>query len=57
MRVTAKIRYNHTPVPATIERTGETTAEIIFDHPQRAITCGQAVVAYDNNFNDATKSS
>lgn len=47
-QVLAKIRYGHTPAPATVlpaVQGGEVT--VVFDVPQRAITAGQAVVIYD----------
>lgn len=49
MKVTAKIRYNDPGHPAIITQTGETTAEVIFDEPQRAITPGQSAVFYDDD--------
>lgn len=49
MKCTAKIRYNHTPQPATLKITGTDELEVHFDTPQAAITPGQAVVAYDND--------
>lgn len=48
IRVQAKIRYHHTPAPATLHATdGGASARIEFDAPQRAIAPGQAVVCYD----------
>jgi tRNA-specific 2-thiouridylase len=47
MRCQAKIRYNSTPVPATVTATGDDTLEVRFDQPQPAVTPGQAVVCYD----------
>lgn len=41
-----KIRYKHTPVPATVSARGD-GAEVRFDLPQSAVTPGQAVVFYD----------
>jgi len=46
LRVTAKIRHNHTPAPATVRALGEGAAEVVFDEAQRAITPGQSVVWY-----------
>ena len=46
LRVEARIRHNHTPAPATVRVTGDRTAEVVFDRPQRAITPGQSVVWY-----------
>ena len=49
MKCTAKIRYNHSPQPATLKITGPDEIEVRFDAPQPAITPGQAVVCYDND--------
>ncbi len=46
MRVEAKIRYRHTPAPATAVQTDDNTLVIQFDAPQRAVTRGQAAVLY-----------
>lgn len=46
-RVEAKIRYRHVQQPATAWQTEDGTLHVEFDEPQRAITCGQAVVLYD----------
>jgi tRNA-specific 2-thiouridylase len=46
LRVTARIRHNHTPAPATVRALGDGGAEVRFDEPQRAITPGQSVVWY-----------
>lgn len=43
---TAKIRYNHTPQPATMTWDGDDRLDIRFDDPQSAVTPGQAVVCY-----------
>ena len=43
---TAKIRYNHTPQPATLRWDGGDRLDICFESPQSAITPGQAVVCY-----------
>ena len=45
-RAMVKIRHRHQPSLATIEPIGETSARVIFDEPQRAITPGQAAVCY-----------
>ncbi|HJZ64592.1 MAG TPA: tRNA 2-thiouridine(34) synthase MnmA [Candidatus Acidoferrum sp.] len=44
-----KIRHKHEPAAATIEATGENSARITFDVPQRAVTPGQAAVFYDGD--------
>ena len=48
MRVTAKIRYAHSPQPAYVWQTDNNTLHIEFDNNQRAITPGQAVVLYND---------
>ena len=49
VRVQAKIRYRHPAQPATAGMTPDGTLHVEFDEPQRAITCGQAVVLYDGD--------
>ncbi len=49
MRVLAKVRYRHTPQPATVYPQDGGFARVEFDTPQRAITTGQAVVLYDGD--------
>ena len=44
--VMAKVRYRHTPQPATVYPEENGFARVEFDEPQRAITTGQAVVLY-----------
>ena len=48
-RLQAKIRYRHKPASATVIRTSSNTLSVIFDEPQRAITCGQSLVLYDGD--------
>jgi tRNA-specific 2-thiouridylase len=48
-RVTAKIRHNHVPAPATVCALDGGRAEVVFDEPQRAITPGQSVVWYQGD--------
>ena len=45
----AKIRYNHTPQPATATLIGDGELRVDFEQPQSAITPGQAVVLYDGD--------
>ena len=45
----AKIRYRMKEQPCTITKTGETSAKIVFDEPQRAATPGQSAVFYDGD--------
>jgi tRNA-uridine 2-sulfurtransferase len=46
LRVTARIRHNQDPAPATVRALEGGRAEVIFDLPQRAITPGQSCVWY-----------
>ena len=48
VRVTAKIRYRHLEQPASAWMEGD-ILHVKFDQPQRAITCGQAVVLYQGD--------
>ena len=47
--LTAKARYSASDAPARVLLTGEGTAEVTFDEPQRAPTPGQSVVLYDGD--------
>lgn len=47
--VKARIRYNQKEETATVTITGEDTAHVEFENPQRAIAKGQAVVFYDGD--------
>jgi tRNA-uridine 2-sulfurtransferase len=49
LRAQVKIRHKHEPAAATIEALPGLRARITFDAPQRAITPGQAAVAYDGD--------
>ena len=49
MRVQAKIRYGQQAQPATVFPDADGRAVVEFDHPQRAIAAGQAVVLYDGD--------
>jgi tRNA-specific 2-thiouridylase len=46
LRVTARIRHNQRPAPATVRPLAGARAEVLFDAPQRAITPGQSCVWY-----------
>ena len=48
--VTAKIRYSHKGAPCVIRMTDADTVECVFEEPQRAITPGQAVVFYEDDY-------
>ena len=45
----AKIRYRHKEQNATVYPISDDSVKIIFDHPQRAVTPGQALVLYDGD--------
>jgi tRNA-specific 2-thiouridylase len=47
--VTVKIRYSHPGTRATLVRLGHDRAKVRLREPQRAITPGQAAVAYDGD--------
>jgi len=49
IKVTAKIRYNDPGAWATANPLTDDRFEVIFHHPRRAITPGQAVVMYDGD--------
>lgn len=49
LRVEASIRYAHKPAPATVFPDGK-RARVEFDEPQRAITPGQSVVFYRDEY-------
>ncbi|MDQ5846502.1 MAG: tRNA 2-thiouridine(34) synthase MnmA [Acidobacteriota bacterium] len=46
VRADVRVRYRHTPVPATITPVNDGRVQVRFDEPQRAITPGQATVFY-----------
>jgi tRNA-specific 2-thiouridylase len=50
MKVEAKIRYSHKGAKCTIKKIGEDEVLCVFDEPQRAITPGQAVVFYQEDY-------
>jgi tRNA-specific 2-thiouridylase len=49
LRANVRIRSTHQGAAAMISDRGDGTAEIRFDEPQRAVTPGQAAVAYDGD--------
>jgi tRNA-specific 2-thiouridylase len=49
IRVEGKIRHSHVPAPARVRALEPGKAEVVFDHPQRAITPGQSVVWYQGD--------
>lgn len=49
LKLTAKIRYRHKEVPATVSQLDEEKIIVEFDEPQRAPAKGQAVVFYDGD--------
>ncbi len=48
-RVAVKIRHQHHPAPALVEKSGDDEVVVTFDQPQRAITPGQAAVFYHDD--------
>ncbi len=49
IRFEAKIRYRHTPAPATTIFHKDGSVDVVFDLPQRAISPGQSVVFYQGS--------
>ena len=49
IRAEVKIRYRHSPAPATVEQIADDRLLVKFDIPQRAITSGQSLVIYDGD--------
>jgi tRNA-specific 2-thiouridylase len=49
VHASVKIRHRHEPAAATVEPIDATSARVIFDLPQRAITPGQAAVFYSGD--------
>ena len=49
-RVRAQIRHRHDAARAVVRALGDARAEVAFDAPQIAVTPGQAVVFYDEDF-------
>ncbi len=49
IRVEAKVRYNMKAQPAVLYPLEGDRIRVVFDHPQRAITPGQALVCYDGD--------
>ena len=50
----AKIRYNHTGTPCTLQKTASDQVRVQFHEPVRAVTPGQAVVFYDGELGGGT---
>lgn len=49
LRVTAKTRYRAKESPATVRAQEDGSVLVCFDHPERAVAKGQAVVLYDGD--------
>ena len=47
VRVHARVRYRTSEAPCTLTCSGSSTAQVEFDHPQSAVTPGQAAVFYE----------
>lgn len=50
VEIMAKIRYSHSGSPCTIERMDDNRVKCIFHEPVRAVTPGQAVVFYKDDY-------
>ncbi len=50
MELTAKIRYSHAGAPCVVRKISDDRAECIFKKPVRAVTPGQAVVFYKDDY-------
>ena len=50
MRAKAKIRYSHEGADCTLKMVEKDLLECVFDQPQRAITPGQALVLYKDDY-------
>ena len=50
MEVKAKIRYNHKGDSCIIKKVDDDLVEVEFNEPQRAVTPGQAVVFYKDDY-------
>ena len=50
VKLQAKVRYSAKPANCIVSKVDEETIKVVFDEPQRAITPGQAVVFYDNEY-------
>jgi tRNA-specific 2-thiouridylase len=46
LRAEIKIRNKHLGAPATLRPVDDTSVEVLFDEPQRAVTPGQGAVFY-----------
>ena len=47
---TAKIRYSHNPAPCIVQPHQKNMVEVVFTEPVRAITRGQSVVFYQDDY-------
>lgn len=49
-KLLAKVRYSQKATPARVEQTGEDELTVEFDTPQRAISKGQSLVLYEDDY-------
>ncbi len=49
-RFLAKIRYRQEATPALVEQTDADTLTVEFEHPQRAVSPGQSLVLYEDDY-------
>lgn len=50
VRLQGKIRYSHKGAACTVQMAGDDLLECVFDEPQRAVTPGQALVLYQEDY-------
>ncbi|MPN58889.1 tRNA-specific 2-thiouridylase MnmA [bioreactor metagenome] len=50
MRVKAKIRYKHQEMPAIMSPVDANTVMVEFEESQKAVTSGQSVVFYEDDY-------
>jgi len=46
LRVQVQLRYRHRPTSATLSLNSDQSLQVRFDHPEKAVTPGQAAVFY-----------
>ncbi len=49
LRASVKVRYSHSAAAATLFPADNGCVKVVFDEPQRAITCGQTAAFYDGD--------
>ena len=49
LKCTAKFRYRQADIPVTVDKLDDGNLKIVYDHPVKAVTPGQAAVLYDGD--------